>query len=81
MKEQQSCSSSTLNACALCSIGLMIAQAFAANGAKVYITSRTKEVLERSAEVHSHGGDHKGQIIDAGVSCGQIWWRRVDNSA
>lgn len=49
------------------SIGLMIAQAFAANGAKVYITSRTKEVLERSADVHSHGGDQKGEIIDAGV--------------
>ncbi|KAI1325457.1 NAD(P)-binding protein [Xylariaceae sp. FL0255] len=33
-------------------VGLMMAQTFAANGAKVYITGRRTEVLETSASVH-----------------------------
>ncbi|KAI5863846.1 NAD(P)-binding protein [Durotheca rogersii] len=33
-------------------IGLMIAQTLAANGAKVYITGRRADVLERSARIH-----------------------------
>lgn len=41
-------------------IGLMITQALVANGAKVYITSRRDEVLEKSAETHGQG---PGQII------------------
>ncbi|KAG6336480.1 hypothetical protein ID866_2594 [Astraeus odoratus] len=42
-------------------IGLMIAQAFANNGAKVYVTSRRQDVLEETANrwgsslAHSHG--------------------------
>ena len=42
-------------------IGLMAAQALAANGAKVYITGRRKEVLENAAK--SHNPDEGGQII------------------
>ena len=42
-------------------IGLMIVQALAVNGAKVYITGRTKEKLDRVVE--SHGKDIAGQII------------------
>ncbi|KAJ4341926.1 hypothetical protein N0V95_007081 [Ascochyta clinopodiicola] len=42
-------------------IGLMSAQALAANGAKVYITGRRQEVLDRAVESHSPQGD--GQII------------------
>ncbi|KAI8631560.1 NAD(P)-binding protein [Xylariaceae sp. FL1651] len=42
-------------------VGLMIAQALAANGAKVYITGRRTDVLETSARVHGAreklGGD------------------------
>lgn len=45
----------------------MISQAFAANGAKVYITSRSEDVLQKSADLHSYGGDPKGQIINAGI--------------
>ncbi|KAI2474805.1 Short chain dehydrogenase/reductase, partial [Pyrenophora tritici-repentis] len=42
-------------------IGLMAAQALAANGAKVYITGRRQEVLENAAK--SHSPDQGGQII------------------
>jgi NAD(P)-dependent dehydrogenase (short-subunit alcohol dehydrogenase family) len=37
-------------------IGLMISQALAANGAKVYITGRREEALQVAAEKHSAGG-------------------------
>ncbi|EUC32734.1 hypothetical protein COCMIDRAFT_99935 [Bipolaris oryzae ATCC 44560] len=42
-------------------IGLMAAQALAANGAKVYITGRRQEALETAAK--SHNPDEGGQII------------------
>ncbi|KAF2749027.1 short chain dehydrogenase/reductase family [Sporormia fimetaria CBS 119925] len=42
-------------------IGLMITQALAVNGAKVYIVGRTKEKLDRVVEVHGKG--IAGQII------------------
>ncbi|KAH3007866.1 hypothetical protein KXW60_002582 [Aspergillus fumigatus] len=42
-------------------IGLMIIQALAVNGAKVYITGRTGEKLDRVAELYSH--NIPGQII------------------
>ncbi|RSH89679.1 hypothetical protein EHS25_002230 [Saitozyma podzolica] len=47
-------------------IGLMAAQALAANGAKVYITGRRQAVLE--AAIKTHGtpealGEHGGQIV------------------
>jgi len=42
-------------------IGLMATQAFAVNGAKVYIIGRTKEKLDRVAELYSK--DVPGQII------------------
>ncbi|KAJ6178557.1 hypothetical protein N7519_009018 [Penicillium mononematosum] len=42
-------------------IGLMATQALAVNGAKVYITGRTKEKLDRVAELYSK--DIPGQII------------------
>jgi NAD(P)-dependent dehydrogenase (short-subunit alcohol dehydrogenase family) len=41
-------------------IGLMITQGLVANGAKVYITSRRDEVLEKTKELHDQG---PGQII------------------
>ncbi|RYP74988.1 hypothetical protein DL771_002636 [Monosporascus sp. 5C6A] len=47
-------------------VGLMIAQTLAANGAKVYITGRRKDVLETSACVHGSPdklGSHGGSII------------------
>ncbi|KAI2606713.1 NAD(P)-binding protein [Hypoxylon sp. NC1633] len=46
-------------------IGLMATQALAANGAKVYITGRRKEVLENAAKSH-HPAKGSGQIIPAG---------------
>ncbi|KAF2142664.1 uncharacterized protein K452DRAFT_287075 [Aplosporella prunicola CBS 121167] len=45
-------------------IGLMAAQALAANGAKVYITGRRMEALKNAAETHSKGIE--GQIIPIG---------------
>ena len=42
-------------------IGLMITQALATNGAKVYICGRTEEKLERVAELY--GKDIPGQIV------------------
>ncbi|KAM0425009.1 hypothetical protein ACHAPT_009810 [Fusarium lateritium] len=42
-------------------IGLMATQALAVNGAKVYITGRTKEKLDRVVE--QHGKDIPGEII------------------
>ncbi|KAJ5082180.1 hypothetical protein N7532_011223 [Penicillium argentinense] len=42
-------------------IGLMATQALAVNGAKVYITGRTEEKLERVAELYNQ--DISGQII------------------
>lgn len=45
-------------------IGLMSAQALAANGAKVYITGRRKEALETAAKSHDPSGG--GQIIPLG---------------
>ncbi|KAL1301949.1 hypothetical protein AAFC00_002408 [Neodothiora populina] len=42
-------------------IGLMATQAFAVNGAKVYIIGRTKEKLDKVAEVY--GKDIPGQIV------------------
>ena len=41
-------------------IGLMITQALVANGAKVYITGRRQEVLEKTAELYNTG---PGKII------------------
>ncbi|KAL8691182.1 MAG: hypothetical protein Q9218_003532 [Villophora microphyllina] len=46
-------------------IGLMGAQALAANGAKVYITGRRMEVLENAAKTHSPG-EAGGEIIPVG---------------
>lgn len=45
-------------------IGLMAAQALAANGAKVYITGRRMEALENAAKSHEPNGG--GQIIPVG---------------
>ncbi|OAR00732.1 hypothetical protein LLEC1_00216 [Akanthomyces lecanii] len=42
-------------------IGLMAAQALAANGAKVYIAGRTREKLENASD--THGEQASGQII------------------
>ncbi|KAK3372593.1 hypothetical protein B0H63DRAFT_401828 [Podospora didyma] len=46
-------------------IGLMCAQALAANGARVYITGRRKHVLDSAATAHSPSGG-PGQIIPIG---------------
>lgn len=43
-------------------IGLMITQALVANGAKVYITSRRDEVLQKTEEIYSTG---PGQVISS----------------
>ncbi|KAF2117920.1 hypothetical protein BDV96DRAFT_685557 [Lophiotrema nucula] len=47
-------------------IGLMSAQALAANGAKVYITGRRTEALEQAAESHDPEHEEGGQIIPIG---------------
>ncbi|KAG9768696.1 Short-chain dehydrogenase/reductase PhomF [Exophiala dermatitidis] len=50
-------------------IGLMATQALAANGAKVYITGRRKEVLENAAQKHSpqsRDSSLNGEIIPIG---------------
>ncbi|EON62670.1 hypothetical protein W97_01894 [Coniosporium apollinis CBS 100218] len=44
-------------------IGLMAAQALAANGAKVYIIGRREEALKKAAESHSPTDSGNGQII------------------
>jgi NAD(P)-dependent dehydrogenase (short-subunit alcohol dehydrogenase family) len=50
-------------------IGLMIVQALAINGAKVYITGRTEEKLDKVAEIY--GKDIAGQIIPIAADIGQ----------
>ena len=50
-------------------IGLMIVQALAINGAKVYITGRTEEKLEKVAELY--GKDIDGQIIPISADIGK----------
>jgi NAD(P)-dependent dehydrogenase (short-subunit alcohol dehydrogenase family) len=47
-------------------IGLMNAQALAANGARVYITSRREGALENAAESHQPIHAHSGKIIPLG---------------
>ena len=47
-------------------IGLMITQALAANGAKVYITGRRQETLEKTAEQYSPSPN---QIIASVLLC------------
>jgi NAD(P)-dependent dehydrogenase (short-subunit alcohol dehydrogenase family) len=50
-------------------IGLMIVQALAINGAKVYITGRTEEKLEKVSELY--GKDIPGQIIPISADVSQ----------
>lgn len=47
-------------------IGLMAAQALAANGAKVYILGRRMEALEKAAKSHNPSTEHGGAIIPLG---------------
>ncbi|KAH7035486.1 uncharacterized protein B0I36DRAFT_360842 [Microdochium trichocladiopsis] len=47
-------------------IGLMITQALAANGCKVYITSRRLEVIQDSAKKHQPPQSSGGQVIAIG---------------
>ena len=47
-------------------IGLMAAQALAANGCRVYITGRRMEVLENAARTHNPDSSLGGEIIPMG---------------
>ncbi|KAG6009656.1 hypothetical protein E4U21_001720 [Claviceps maximensis] len=49
-------------------IGLMATQALAANGAKVYITGRTKEKLDRVVSEHFQGNDKQVIPLPADIS-------------
>ncbi|TLD07942.1 short-chain dehydrogenase, partial [Venturia nashicola] len=49
-------------------IGLMAVQALAVNGAKVYITGRTKEKLDRVVESHSKGISGEIMPLTADIS-------------
>ncbi|KAG6015914.1 hypothetical protein E4U43_004576 [Claviceps pusilla] len=49
-------------------IGLMATQALAANGAKVYITGRTKEKLDKVVSEHFQGNDSQVIPLQADVS-------------
>lgn len=49
-------------------IGLMITQALVANGAKVYITGRRKEVLESTIEQYSKGGPGSMHALAGDIS-------------
>ncbi|KAG8979755.1 hypothetical protein FRB90_007978 [Tulasnella sp. 427] len=44
-------------------IGLMIARGFADNGAKTYIGSRRKEVVEKAAKEYQQASEGGGQLI------------------
>ncbi|KAG5914424.1 hypothetical protein E4U53_004647 [Claviceps sorghi] len=50
-------------------IGLMATQALAANGAKVYITGRTKEKLDKVVSEHFEGNGRQVIPLQADVSC------------
>ena len=51
-------------------IGLMIAQAFANNGARVYITGRRPEALETAVKTWGKNITHpRGQLIPAPADC------------
>ncbi|KAI0023081.1 hypothetical protein F4780DRAFT_731309 [Xylariomycetidae sp. FL0641] len=47
-------------------IGLMATQALSANGAKVYITGRRMEALQKAADAHQPQNGNGGQIIPIG---------------
>jgi NAD(P)-dependent dehydrogenase (short-subunit alcohol dehydrogenase family) len=52
------------NTSRLCRIGLMISQAFANNGARVYITGRRPDILQTAAKTWGSSLSHpKGRII------------------